>query len=59
MAEPYVDWNEVANWAKDAVLKCKELGIMVGSNGEFNPKDELTREQAAGIVCSMLKYLGK
>lgn len=57
---PFADWENVSDWAKPAVKKVKELGIMVGdTNGNFNPKETLTREQYALAIYNVLKLLGK
>ncbi len=57
---PFADWENVSDWAKPAVKKVKELGIMVGdANGNFNPKETLTREQYALTIYNVLKLLGK
>ncbi len=54
--EKYKDDNKIANWAKESVYKVQELGIMLGDEtGNFNPKNPLTREEAAVIIDRMTK----
>jgi N-acetylmuramoyl-L-alanine amidase len=58
--DPYRDWGKVAVWAQTAVKTMHDLGIMVGDDeGNFRPKDPLTREEAAQLVYNLLKNLGK
>ena len=55
----YNDWDKVSSWAKDAVKKVTEYGIMQGdNNGNFNPKDNITREEVAMVMANFIK-LGK
>ena len=35
-----------------------EIGIITGSEGNFRPYENITKEQAAAIVCRMLRHLG-
>ena len=35
-----------------------EIGIITGSEGNFHPYENITKEQAAAIVCRMLRHLG-
>lgn len=35
-----------------------EAGIITGSNGKFRPYENITKEQAAAMVCRMLRHLG-
>ncbi|MBN6187968.1 S-layer homology domain-containing protein [Aneurinibacillus sp. BA2021] len=51
----FLDLNQVSNWAKDAVLKVKEQGIMVGDpTGRFRPLDKMTRKEVASTMASVL-----
>lgn len=50
------DFDKVSPWAKDAVKKVKEAGIMVGDGeGNFNPQKPITREELAVVVSRILK----
>jgi hypothetical protein len=47
----YKDDDKIAKWAKDAVYYAKDKGYMVGdADGNFRPKDPLTREEMAVIL---------
>ncbi len=47
----YKDDAKISPWAKEAVYYCKGQGKMVGdTEGNFNPKAPLTREEAAVII---------
>lgn len=52
----FKDDAKISKWAKDAVDAVSDAGIMVGdANGNFRPKDTLTREEAAVIVAKLLE----
>lgn len=55
----FADGTAVSDWAKDYVDAAVELGIFEGdANGNFNPKEHLSREMAAVIMERMfLKYV--
>lgn len=54
----FEDFDEVADWAKDAVEKAGKLGLMNGDgDGNFNPKANLTREEAAQLVVNLYNKL--
>lgn len=42
----YLDSNTVSSWALDSVESVIEAGYMVGSEGKFNPKKNITRAEA-------------
>ncbi|MCD8049054.1 MAG: S-layer homology domain-containing protein [Clostridia bacterium] len=45
--EEFDDTESAADWAKDAILWARARGVMQGDeNGNFNPNDEYTREEA-------------
>ncbi len=47
----FKDDEEISPWAKDAVYEAKEKGLMLGdADGNFRPKDPLTREEAAVLI---------
>lgn len=56
---PFKDFNQVAGYAKEAVKKVRELGLMTGSDGNFNPKQRMTRQEMAVVMNAVIKYLGK
>ncbi len=54
--ELFKDDGEISSWAKDAVYQAKENGFMVGdADGNFRPKDPLTREEMAVIISKLTK----
>lgn len=48
------DINEVSDWAKTDVETIFALGLMVGDDNQFNPRDFATREMA--VVVAMRAY---
>jgi hypothetical protein len=51
----FKDEAKIADWAKEAVDKVSDEGIMVGdANGKFNPKSSVTREELAVVIAKML-----
>lgn len=53
----YRDDYKITDYARDSVYVATELGLMSGSNGNFNPKGTLTRAQSAAIIERFLRYL--
>lgn len=53
----YKDDYKISDYARDSIYVISELGLMTGSNGSFNPKQNLTRAQAAAIMTRFLEYL--
>ncbi|NLG89649.1 MAG: hypothetical protein GX494_10680 [Clostridiaceae bacterium] len=52
------DFDDVSDWAKEAVLNVYEAGIMIGDDeGRFNPKAPITRQEVAVIVDRLLKRI--
>lgn len=50
------DSNEIADWAKSAVEKVSEMGIMVGDDkGNFNPTVNITRQEFAVAIAKLLE----
>ena len=47
----FIDADSISDWALPYVAYCQENDIMVGGiTGEFNPQDNLTREQAMVVA---------
>ena len=49
-APVYNDQAAIADWAKDGVALCGQLGLLVGANGTFSPTDTATRAMGAVIL---------
>ena len=49
-ADPFDDDAEIAQWAKGYVNAVQAEGIMEGSNGSFNPRDNATRAEGAAVL---------
>ena len=50
------DYDNISDWAKEAVLNVYEKGIMLGDDqGNFNPKAPITRQEVAVIIDRLLK----
>ena len=49
-ANPFDDDAEIAQWAKGYVNAVQAEGIMEGSNGSFNPRDNATRAEGAAVL---------
>lgn len=45
---PFLDITNI--WSKDYIIKLHEMNIVSGSGGNFNPEDQITREE----ICVML-----
>ena len=41
----YVDADELSVWARDSVAAISETGIFRGADGQFRPKDSITRQE--------------
>ena len=57
--ERFEDDSDVADYAKEAVLKMKQSGIINGvGNNSFAPKENATRAAAAKIIYGLSKAVG-
>lgn len=54
----YSDMNEVSAWASDAVNFNLENGLIVGSGGQMQPHDTITRAETATVVLRLLQKDG-
>jgi len=60
MFKVYGDYEKIAEWARADVQELYERGIMKGDDkGNFNPKEPITREQAASLIMRALRSIGK
>ena len=56
----FVDKNEFADYAADAICAISSIGVIKGyETGEFKPNDFANRAEAAQIVYGMLKFLNR
>ncbi|PYE58646.1 S-layer family protein, partial [Aneurinibacillus soli] len=54
-SSPFLDFDQVSDWAKESVLKMKEQTIMVGDPvGRFRPLDKMTRQEMAATLSKVL-----
>ena len=56
-AKDFADANKVSGYAKDAVSLMKSIGLIEGYNNEYRPLDNLTRAEAAKVICQLIKLL--
>jgi len=55
---PINDFDIVADWAKDAVRKVINNGIMIGDDqGYFNPLQPCTRQELAVVISRLLVFI--
>lgn len=55
----YKDDSSIADWAKNAVYELHSKGIMTGdTSSNFNPKNKITRQEAAVAANSTIDYCG-
>ena len=43
------------SWYTDAILKANAAGVILGNDGKVRPKDNITRQEAAGMIARALK----
>ena len=55
LGEAFTDANDIAEWSYDYVKGAYSLGFMVGSDGKFNPKANITRQEFFVAIGSILK----
>ena len=57
-SEVFDDDNNISDYAKDAVYKVRDAGIINGySNNQFSPATSLTRAEAATVIIKLLNIL--
>ena len=58
-SENFTDDDKISDYAKEAVYSFRTAGIISGSgNNTVNPKNNLTRAEAAKIICLLMEYGG-
>ncbi len=55
----FADDSEIANYAYSAVYGLKASGLVNGSDGKYNPKNNLTRAEAAKVISSLIEFLAE
>ena len=56
--ETFEDDNNISDYAKDAVYKVRDAGIINGyNNNQFSPATSLTRAEAATVIIKLLNIL--
>lgn len=48
------DYNQVSNDMKQDVLDAYKTGLVEGDSGKFNPKEEMSRAEAAAVIVRIL-----
>ncbi len=55
---PFLDDKDIANWAKNDIYTAYKIGIIsTGTDFKINPKQKLSKADAAVLVNSMIDYL--
>ena len=52
--DAFADIDKISDYAKDAVTFMKSIGLIEGYNNEYRPHDNLTRAEAAKVICELL-----
>lgn len=55
-AGTFTDDSEISDYAKTAVAFASKMGIIEGADGKFNPKESLTRTEAAVVLSRFMSY---
>lgn len=53
----FSDAGKFGGWAVEGINAMSSLGIIVGSNGQFNPNDKATIEQAGMMILRLFKKM--
>ena len=55
---PFVDDSDISGWAKQEIVAGYKLGIIQGdNNGRVNPKQYISKSEAAAIINRLVDYL--
>ena len=52
--DAFADNNMVSDYARDAVMFMKSIGLIEGNNNEYRPLDNLTRAEASKVIFELL-----
>ncbi len=55
----FADMDEFSDYAKEAVMFMKSVGLITGYNNLYRPLDNLTRAEAAKVVLEFINYIKK
>jgi len=59
LKEVFDDYDKISENLRDFVYTAYEEGIMIGSNGQFNPQGSLTRAEAAALLEKVIEKTEK
>lgn len=54
---PFVDDNQIGNWAKSSIYAASKLGMIIPSNGYVFPKKAVTKAECATFLDQLINYL--
>lgn len=57
--DKFADDGAISDYAYNAVYVLKALGLVNGSDGKYNPKNNLTRAEAAKVMASLIEFLAE
>jgi lipoprotein-anchoring transpeptidase ErfK/SrfK len=55
----FSDWKEVSGWAAEDLSAMIDAGCLGGSDGKIMPKNQITRQELAVILYSLLTKIGR
>lgn len=53
----FYDDDQIPGWSRDAIYIVRELGIMQGNQGYFQPNRAMTKAEAARLLTNLINYL--
>jgi len=59
LEDVFDDYEKISENLRDYVYTAYKEGIMIGSNGQFNPQDSLTRAEAAALLEKVIEKTEK
>jgi hypothetical protein len=57
MYTPFVDDQQISDWAKSSIYAAGKLGIITPSNGYIFPKKQVTKAECAAFLGQLIDYL--
>ena len=55
----FKDWTQVSQWAIPSIAALVKAGYVNGSNGYLNPKNNITRQEFAQVLYSLIDLIAK